>query len=37
MPAFKDGKTWRAVFYYRDYTGTNIQTTKEDLQLKEKL
>lgn len=28
MPAFKDGKTWRAVFYYRDYTGTNIQTTK---------
>lgn len=28
MPAFKDGKTWRVVFYYKDYKGNNIQTTK---------
>lgn len=28
MAAFKDGKTWRVVFYYKDYTGKNNQTTK---------
>lgn len=28
MPAFRDGKKWRVVFYYKDYTGKINQTTK---------
>ena len=36
MPAFKDDKTktWKAVFYYTNYKGERLQTTKRGFKTK---